>query len=367
MNVLAKLKREMTKEFGERSVVFANEIPDFQVVSTGSLALDYAIGIGGFPHNRVIEIGGEEGTGKTTLSLITIANFLDRFPEKGAAIIDMEHRLTSSWIARLIGSERAERTLVLWPDSAEQSTDMYVDCVSSGAVSVVLYDSVGGAPSQRVTNKSATIGEMGGNALPMSRLAKFSSIYSDKYDVLTIFINQEREDMTGYMRYTTPGGRALKHAYSLRLRLRKGKEKFSEKVGGEDLQVGYSVRAQIVKNSLGPPHRECYYLFYNVPTEKYGFGIDTLEETVRLGVVTGVVTQTGGGWYEHVSLPGGKVRGQAGLIEEVRSSPAVRGALVTEIRDQLASGRGAGVAPTFDPDVDEETEPTSFFTGFADE
>jgi recombination protein RecA len=362
MDALLKLKKEMTKEFGERSVVFANEIPDFQVITTGSLALDYAIGIGGFPHNRVIEIGGEEGTGKTTLSLITIANFLDRYPDKGAAIIDMEHRLTSSWIARLIGEERTERCLILWPDSAEQSTDMYVDCACSGAVSVILYDSVGGAPSQRVTQKSATIGEMGGNALPMSRLAKFSSIYSDKYDVLTIFINQEREDMSGYQRYTTPGGRALKHAYSLRIRLRKGKERFSEKLDGEEMQVGYSVRAQIVKNSLGAPHRECYYLFYNVPTEKYGFGIDALEETVRLGVITGVIGQKGAGYFMHDALPGGQVRGQATLVETVRDHPEVRGALVTEIRDRLASGRGAGVAPTFDPDVDEEVEAT-FFTG----
>lgn len=357
----------MTKEFGERSVVFASEIPDFQVVTTGSLALDYAIGIGGFPHNRVIEIGGEEGTGKTTLSLITIANFLDRYPDRGAAIIDMEHRLTSSWIARLIGHERTERCLILWPDSAEQSTDMYVDCAQSGAVSIILYDSVGGAPSQRVTQKSATIGEMGGNALPMSRLAKFSSIYSDKYDVLTIFINQEREDMSGYMRYTTPGGRALKHAYSLRIRLRKGKERFNEKIDGEEMQVGYSVRAQIVKNSLGAPHRECYYLFYNVPTEKYGFGIDALEETVRLGVITGVIAQRGAGYFDHSSLPGGgTVRGQANLVEVVRDSPEVRGALVSEIRERLASGRGAGVAPSFDPDVDEEAE-TSFFTALGDE
>lgn len=366
MDALKKLKREMTKEFGEKSVVFANEIPNFEIVSTGSLALDYAIGIGGFPHNRVIEIGGEEGTGKTTLSLITITHFLDRFPDKGAAIIDMEHRLTSKWLESLVGAEKADRILILWPDSAEQSTDMYVDCACSGAVSVILYDSVGGAPSQRVTQKSATIGEMGGNALPMSRLAKFASIYSDKYDVLTIFINQEREDMSGYHRYTTPGGRALKHAYSLRIRLRKGKEKFTEKMDGEDIQVGYSVRAQIVKNSLGAPHRECYYLFYNVPTEKFGFGIDSLEETVRLGVVTGVVEQRGGGWFDHASLPEGTVRGQAALIEKVRSDAGVRGALVTEIRDRLASGQGAGVAPTFDPDVDQDVE-TSFFTGLSDE
>jgi recombination protein RecA len=276
----------------------------------------------------------------------------------------MEHRLTSKWVENLIGPARAERVLILWPDDAEHSTDMYTTIVKSEAVSVVLYDSVGGAPSQRVTQKSATIGNFGGNSQAMTRLAQFASIFADKYSTLTIFINQEREDMTGYMRYITPGGRALKHAYSLRIRLRKGKEKFNEKIDGETVQVGYSVKAQIVKNSMAPPYRECYYLFYNVPTEKYGFGIDTLEETVRLGVLTGVVTQQGRGWFYHDSLPGGKCHGEPALIEAVRSNSSTRETLISEIKQRLESGNGAGVAPTFDPEADNDVS-ESFFHRFA--
>ena len=371
MDDLKLLKRTLVKSFGENSVVLASEIPHHELISSGSLALDYAVG-GGIPHNRVIELAGAEGAGKTTLALLMVKNFLQRYPDKGAVILDLEHRLTSQWIASLIGSELTDRIIVTWPDDVESSTDMYVEVVKSGAVSVVVYDSVGGAPSQRVANKSATIGNIGGNALSITRLSQFSSILSDKHKVCTIFINQQRDDISGYNQFITPGGRGLKHACSLRVKLSKGKEKVNEKIGQEEIQVGYSVRAQVIKNSLAPPYKECYYLFYNVPTEKYGFGIDTEEELVRLGAMSGVVEQRGKGWFYHSALPADavgdhKVHGLPNLMKVIRENDAVRDRIIRDIRSQLNNNAMDAPATSFDPDnLDEDKQEPSFFTDLDD-
>lgn len=194
-----KLKDKLTKQYGEKSVMFASEIPQYEVVSSGSLALDYAIGIGGIPTNRAIEIGGEPGTGKTTLALHIVNNFLNSYPERAAVILDIENRLTADWVAAFV--KDSERVIILKPDSMEKATDMYVDFVKTGEVSVVVVDSIGGAPTERVINKSAEIGDVGGNAAAVSRFARFAQTLSGKYDCATIGINQVRADMSGYNRY----------------------------------------------------------------------------------------------------------------------------------------------------------------------
>lgn len=349
---LAKLQASLQKEYGESSVVFAADIPRYQVISSGSLGLDYITGIGGIPHNRVIEIAGQEGAGKTTLGLHIIKSFLEQFPDKGAAICDMEHRITRDWVENHIGSELMDRLILLWPDNAEQSTDMYLDCVKSEAVSVFMYDSIGGSPSQRITDKSATVGNIGGNALAMTRFAQFASIYSDKYNCLTICINQIRDDMAGYNRLITPGGHGLKHAYSLRIHLKPGKDKFYDDINGEKTQVGYNVVVKIVKNSLAAPYRATHYLFYFTSC-KYGFGIDTLEETIRLGILTDVIQQAGR-WYSHPMLPDGKVSSRDTLIDVIRSSESIKSIIVKDILEKLNSGGVQGISTTFDPDAHED-------------
>jgi recombination protein RecA len=259
-----------------------------------------------------------------------------------------------------------ERLILLWPDSAEQSTDMYTDCVKSNAISVFMYDSIGGSPSQRVTDKSATVGNIGGNALAMTRFAQFASIYSSKYNCLTICINQIRDDMGGYNRLTTPGGHGLKHAYSLRVELKPGKDKFYDEIDGEKVQVGYNVVAKIIKNSLAPPYRAAHYLFYFTPC-KYGFGIDTLEETIRLGILTDVIHQ-GGRWYNHPSLPEGKVGSRDILIDCIRSDQALQDKIVSDILERLKKGNVQGISTTFDPDDEKDsTEDRLLSVGYVTE
>lgn len=347
-SAVTKLQAQLEKTFGAQSVVFAANIPDYEICTSGSLALDHAIGIGGLPSNRVIEIVGPEGAGKSVLSFLIIKSFLLKYPDKCAIVCDMEHRITAPWIEALIGEELIDRVIILWPDNAEESTDMYLDCVKSGNVCVFSYDSIGGSPSQRVTDKSATVGNIGGNALAMTRFAQFASIYSDKYKCLTICINQIRDDMSGYNRLISPGGHGLKHAYSLRIHLKPGKDKFYDEIGGEKIQVGNTVVAKIIKNSLAVPYRATHYIFYFVPN-KYGFGIDTLEETIRLGALTGIITQ-GGRWYKHPALPEGQVGSKADLIQTIRDNPEVQREIIRDVMQCLEKGNITGVTTSFDPD-----------------
>lgn len=350
---LKKLRDKLQEKYGAESVMLCSEIPVRPPVSSGSLALDFAVG-GGLPSDRVIEVAGPEGCGKSTLGLIAMKNFLDKDPTRDALLLDTEHKLTASWVEQLIGPERMERVLLVWPDDAEHATDIYTQAVETGGISFVLYDSIGGSPSKRVTEKSAEIGNIGGNSLAITRFAQLATTHSQKYNCLTFGINQTRDDMSGYHRHTTPGGKAWKFACVLRVQMKKGKGTIEEKINGEAVPVGHQVVAKVIKNSLAPEGRTAWWWFFNVPTNgKYPFGIDTLDEIVRLSVLTGVVEQRGY-MYDHPALPGGKVKSRDGLLDAVKNSPELHALLVKETMEALASGSAAAnlVAPISDPDAD---------------
>lgn len=351
---LEKLRKKIEKSYGEGSVFYADEIPESHYVPTGSLSLDFAIGTGGFPHNRAIEIAGEEGSGKTTLGLIAGASFLRHYPEKAMLILDVEHKITKSWVETIVGSDLLPRILLLWPDTVEQATDMYTEACKSGQICYVLFDSIGGAPTQRVANKSAESGNVGGNALGVSRFAQFASIYSNKYSVCTVGVNQAREDMAGYRRLITPGGRAWKHACILRIHLKRGQLKYFAKVDGEELQVGYSVVAKIIKNQMAAPGRVAWWPFLNVETEKYGFGIDRLSEISRLALAVGVIEQRGA-WYYHEDLPDGKIKSQARLYDYLKETEEFQEKISKQVIDSVVEKGLREVAPSI-PEGEEGVE-----------
>lgn len=342
---LLKLQSDLAGKYGERAAMFVSDMPESEFVTTGSLSLDFALGTGGFPTNRVVEIAGEEGGGKSSLALLIMAQFLDAFPEKAAILLDLEHKLSESWVKKLIGDERAERVILLWPDTIEEATDMYTKAAESGLVSYAVLDSIGGAPTQRVSNKSAESGNVGGNSLGVTRFAQFASVFSNKYDVCTVGVNQAREDMSGYQRHTTPGGRGWKHACVARIQIKKGKAKYFDKVDGEELQVGYDIVAKVVKNQMAAPYRVAGWPFFNVETDKYGFGIDRVSEVSRLSMSVGVVDQRGA-WYYHDDLPEGKIRSMASLIEYMRENEEFRERVAGQVIDAVSDRGLASVAPS---------------------
>lgn len=225
MSDFLKLRDSMQKKYGDSSVMLVSDIPVRPPLPSASLALDFAMG-GGLPPDRVVEIAGQEGTGKSSLGLLSMANFLDAQPDRGAVILDLEHKITASWVEQLIGKDRMERVILGWPSHVEEATDMYMQAVSTGEISFVLIDSIGGAPSQRVTEKSAEIGNIGGNALSITRLAQLASIQSQKMSCLTMGINQTRDDMQGYNRMVCLAGET-------KVLTRKGFRPIAELAGSE--------------------------------------------------------------------------------------------------------------------------------------
>lgn len=354
-----RLLAELQAKFGAGSVMRASDVPVHAPVTSGSLALDFATGIGGLPSDRIIEVAGAEGSGKTTLGLLAMTRFLDAFPERLAVILDTEHKLTMEWVEHLIGSERMRRVIYMQPDFMESATNMYVDAVGSGQVCFVLFDSIGGSPTKAAVEKDAEKVQVGGNAGAVTKFARAASTLSAKNRCCTFAVNQIRADMDGFHRHMTPGGHGLKHACVMRVKLRRStQDKVEAVVNGEKVVVGHKVFASVIKNHLAPEGRTAWWWFYHIPTPEYGFGIDTMDEVVRLSVATGVVSQNGS-WYSHPALPENKgerrVQGVKALSAALAADEAARATVVSETMAVLGSDDtvGAEVAP-FDPTAVEE-------------
>lgn len=320
-----KLVRQVNKSQGEQTAYLAKDMPRRGGISSGSLALDYAIGpIGGFPVDRCIELFGPESSGKTTLALMGIANFLDAQPRRGALILDTEHKMESDRLTMLLGVERMKRVVVTYPDHIEQAQDIYTELVPGGDIAVALLDSIGGSPTKAVGEKSAEDGDFG-NAKAVTRFARIAGGMAHKYECLTVGINQMRENLKpNDHSLNTPGGKGWKHACMLRIYLRKGKGKMPYDIGNDTVDAGNTVAGRIYKNHLGGIEgREFSYWFYNMAIPGHPIGVDQTEETVRLSTALGVVGRSGG-WYSHDLLPGGKVNGLPRLIEAVAADEKVR-------------------------------------------
>lgn len=348
------LYADLQKEFGEDTIMRAVDIPKRPGITSGSLALDFAVGFHGLPQDRVIEISGKESSGKTTLAIMAMTHFLDANPQRGALFLDLEHKLTSDWLEYLVGEERMKRIIYIQPDHAEQATNIYKKALLSGQVCFALYDSIAGAPTKR-RNDDAEVAGYGGNAGAITEFARSSALLSAKYVCLTVGINQTRDDFGGYNRLITPGGRGWKAACILRLELVKSTREIEwDTINGEKVPIGHMIYCKVRKNQLGGIEgRTCNWYFYSVDTEKHPFGIDTLDEIVRLGVATEVLQRTGG-WYTHPALPANgkgehKVQGIEAIRKLVREDESLRVTLTSEILTSLDNHADA-VAPIQDVD-----------------
>ena len=285
---LAAALGQIEKQFGKGSVMRlgdAETVPDMEVVSTGSLGLDVALGVGGLPRGRVIEIYGPESSGKTTLMLSAIA----QAQKTGgvAAFVDAEHALDPSYAEKL--GVNLQDLLVSQPDTGEQALEITDMLVRSGAVDIVVIDSVAA-----LTPRAEIEGEMGEmqvglHARLMSQALRKLTGNIKRSNTIVVFINQIRMKI-GVMfgsPETTTGGNALKFYSSVRLDIRRiGAIKNGEEV------VGNQTRVKVVKNKVAPPFRQAEFEII------YGKGIARDSELVDLGVVHGLVDKSGS-WYSY--------------------------------------------------------------------
>jgi recombination protein RecA len=325
---LAAALGQIEKQFGKGSVMRlgdAETVPDMEVVSTGSLGLDVALGVGGLPRGRVVEIYGPESSGKTTLMLSAIA----QAQRTGgvAAFVDAEHALDPSYAEKL--GVNLQDLLVSQPDTGEQALEITDMLVRSGAVDIVVIDSVAA-----LTPKAEIEGEMGEmqvglHARLMSQALRKLTGNIKRSNTIVVFINQIRMKI-GVMfgsPETTTGGNALKFYSSVRLDIRRiGAIKNGEEV------VGNQTRVKVVKNKVAPPFRQAEFEII------YGKGISSEGELVDLGVVHGLVEKSGS-WY---SYNGERIgQGKDNVRNYLLEHPAVAAEIDTALRAKLLPTKAA--------------------------
>jgi recombination protein RecA len=316
---LAAALSQIEKQFGKGSIMRLGDSDisnDIQVVSTGSLGLDLALGVGGLPRGRVVEIYGPESSGKTTLTLSVIAEMQKLGGT--AAFIDAEHALDPQYAAKL--GVDIEQLLISQPDNGEQALEIADMLVRSGSVDVVVIDSVAALVPKAEIEGEMGEPQMGLQARLMSQALRKLTANIKRSNTLVIFINQIRMKI-GVMfgnPETTTGGNALKFYASVRIDIRRvGSIKKGEEV------IGSETRAKVVKNKVSPPFRNAEFDIL------YGEGISREGEIIELGVLHRIIEKSGS-WYTY-----GKDRigqGKDNAREYLKEHPEVAQEIESKIR-----------------------------------
>ena len=323
---------QIEKQFGKGSVMRLGDAPaiwDVEAVSTGSLGLDIALGIGGLPRGRVVEVFGPESSGKTTLTLPVVAEV--QRAGGTAAFVDAEHALDPSYAEKL--GVNISDLLVSQPDTGEQALEITDMLVRSGAVDVVVIDSVAA-----LTPKAEIEGEMGEmqvglHARLMSQALRKLTGNIKRSNTMVIFINQIRMKI-GVMfgsPETTTGGNALKFYASVRLDIRRiGAIKNGEEV------VGNMTRVKVVKNKVSPPFREAEFEIM------YGVGISREGEIIELGSQQGIIDKAGA-WY---SYKGERIgQGKDNVRTFLQQHPEIAREIEEQVRLKLLPAKQGSRAP----------------------
>ena len=326
------------KQYGKGSVMKLGESGanmQVETVPTGSLSLDIALGVGGVPKGRIIEIYGPESSGKTTVALHMVAEVQKRGGIAG--FIDAEHALDPVY-AKNIGVD-IDNLYISQPDNGEQALEITETMVRSGAVDIVIVDSVAALVPKAEIDGDMGDSHVGLQARLMSQaLRKLTAVIS-KSNCVVIFINQLREKVGviyGNPEVTT-GGRALKFYSSMRIDVRKIEQL---KAPGNEF-IGSRTRAKIVKNKVAPPFKQAEFDIM------YGTGIDKIGEIADLAVTLGIVSK-GGAWFTYGEE---RFQGKEKFKDYIKSNPDVQAELEKQIKDILANNEADEAVSADEPEA----------------
>ena len=345
LKALKTAMKQIEKDFGEGAIMKLGENQNMavQAVHTGSLALDFALGIGGVPRGRIIEIFGPESSGKTTVALHIVSEVQKMGGQ--AAFIDAEHALDPVY-AKALGVD-TDNLLVSQPDCGEDALSICESLVRSGAIDVVVIDSVAALVPRQEIDGDMGAATVGMQARLMSQAMRKLSAVISKSQAVVIFINQLREKVGVIYGNpeTTPGGRALKFYASVRIDIRRTEQL---KEGGE--VYGNHVRCKIVKNKVAPPFKVAEFDIL------YGTGISYTGEVLDFALKLDLI-QKSGSWF---SYNGERIgQGKESVRKLLESNPALVQELDARIREQIQNA-DLGDSKEFDLDLDDEDEDDEF-------
>lgn len=323
LKVLQAAISKIEKNYGKGSIMKLGDkaVEQMDTISSGSIALDAALGVGGFPKGRIIEIYGPESSGKTTLAIHAIAES----QKNGglAAFIDAEHAFDSNY-AKKLGVD-VDNLYISQPDNGEQALEIADNLISSGAVDIIVIDSVAA-----LTPKSEIDGEMGDSKMGlharlMSQALRKMTATISKTKCCCIFINQLR-DKIGVMfgsPETTTGGNALKFYSSIRLDIRR-----IQAIKDGETNIGNRVRVKIVKNKVAPPFRQVEFDLL------FGQGISKMGELVDIGVDAGIIKKSGS-WFSYGEIKLGQ--GREAVKQLLADNPELQEEIAEQIKEYLTS------------------------------
>lgn len=330
---------QIEKSFGKGTIIKMGENPQMNVsaVSTGSLTLDLALGVGGLPRGRIIEIYGPESSGKTTVALHAIAEAQKLGGE--AAFIDAEHALDPVY-AKALGVD-IDNLLVSQPDSGEQALEICEALVRSGAIDIVVIDSVAALVPQQEIEGDMGSSHVGLQARLMSQALRKLSGTISKTNCIVIFINQLREKVGVIYGNpeTTTGGRALKFYASVRIDIRK-----SEMLKSGSEPYGNRVKCKVVKNKVAPPFKVAEFDIL------YGHGISKSSEILEIGIAKGIIEKSGA-WISYEGSRLGQGRDNARAF--IENDPALMAELEAKIKAKVSESEEDMMEDDLDGDDDE--------------
>ena len=318
---LAKLMSSVSKKHGEGSLIRMDNaaIKDVETISSGSLGLDYALGIGGYPRGRIVEVYGPAAAGKSTLTLHAIAEC----QKSGgiAAFIDVEHALDLKY-ARQLGVD-TEKLLFSQPDYGEQALDIVDEIVRADVVDLVVVDSVAALTPKVELEGDMEKNHVGVQARMMSQALRKLTAFVSKTDTCLIFINQIREKVgvSWGSNEVTPGGRSLKFYCSVRVDVRR-----VSSIKKADAVIGNRVKVKITKNKLAPPHQECQFDII------FGKGIYSDGDLVDIAADYGLLEKSGS-WFSYKGIQLGQ--GREGAIKALNDDLEIKNEIETLIRKDL--------------------------------